>query len=102
MNDSKAISSRITFVFILAVFVGIVAGIIGASTNTEPTDGEKASQQLDATIAALSAGKDAPVLMWPQSWPAAHPILFGGAIALGVFLVGLLIIIAINTSRRPA
>lgn len=32
-------------------------------------------------------------------WPSQHPLLFGGIFAVAVFVIGLLVIIAINTSR---
>ena len=32
-------------------------------------------------------------------WPSQHPLLFGGIFAVAVFVIGLLVIIAVNTSR---
>jgi hypothetical protein len=32
-------------------------------------------------------------------WPSQHPVLFGGIFAAAVFVIGLLVIIAVNTSR---
>jgi len=56
---------------------------------------QAAYDQLDAT--ARNKPFSAPPYTMP--WPAAHPFLAAGAVGIVVFLIGLLVMIAMNTDR---
>lgn len=62
--------------------------------NDEPSFGDV---QAEAN-AALDEGR--PMREHRSPWPAEHPWVTGGATAVGVLVVGSLVVIAINSERR--
>lgn len=84
------------WVLVVAVIAGVLAFGFAWDRDRayhEPmNEVERSSQRLDAA----KAGQPEP--SFDQPWYEKNPLLFGGAVGLGVFLVGTLVIIAQNTS----
>jgi hypothetical protein len=92
---------------VIALAAGVLAGLIGTTLGDDPDDlGVKLEQvkaQQAEYDAAMREGRRAETLSWSRPWPAEHPWLFGSAVSGGVFVVGLLVIIALTTqSKRDA
>lgn len=84
------------WVVLLAVVAGVLAWFIAfdrsRTYNGSLNEANRASQRLDAAI----AGKPEP--QFNQPWYEEHPVMFGGAVGAGVFVLGSLAVIADNTS----
>jgi uncharacterized membrane protein YkgB len=48
-------------------------------------------------VAAIASPDSGETTRWAGSWPVEHPEWFGVASGVGVFVIGLLILIATNT-----
>jgi hypothetical protein len=97
--------SAVIVLVLIAIVVGIVAGLIGANMGDDPNDpdvrAERGAIELEAAVNARISGTTPPEpRTWPRPWPAENALLFGAGVGLAVFVVGLLVIIANNTSRR--
>ena len=88
------------WVLALAVIAGLMAFGFAWDRDRafhEPmNEVSRSSQRLDAA----KAGQPEPD--FSQPWYERNPVLFGGAVGIGVFLVGTLVVIAQNTSAQPA
>lgn len=79
-------------VLLIAVMVGGLAGILANAGREDPNSYDF----LDAKYEASRDGTEQPKVA--DNWPEEQPILFGGAVGVGVFVIGLLVVVAINSS----
>ena len=91
----------------LSLAAGLIAGLIGSTLGEAPDRLEVIRQQSEwqsRATTALVTGQKEPEKPAPiadtRPWIAKHPVPFGMMVAGGVFIAGLLIIIAM--SSQPA
>lgn len=87
----------IKYVIVVAVIAGVFAWWFAwdrdRAYNDPLNQAERSSQQLDAAV----AGKPAPE--FSQPWYEENPVLFGGAVGLGVFVIGTVLVTTMSTSQ---
>lgn len=93
----------------ISIAAGLIAGLIGSTMGEAPDRLDEIRQQSEynskvttAIVTGQQKPEPPPGLIDTRPWVAKHPVPFGAMFGIGVFVVGLLVIVAVNSQPQRA
>jgi hypothetical protein len=94
----------VKWLVVLAVLAGLIAGFVAAGRGDDPDSFaaiRRRSEWQSERTSAILAGRPEPEPNWDnRPWAAKNAVLFGGIVTSGVFVVGLLVVMAVNVQPK--